>query len=145
MTDAAPRFSLIRPTLQTHFHIDFAWWQENERDWHVHMRNLMCAEHQEAYSSYEGGELIDFIDPETAEIRPMDGIQQIILSHCSQQPEWLTSQTALVEAVFRIFLSNGNSPLSAQELSLRLGRPANVILQTLAGPRVYKGIRPIIG
>ena len=70
MTDAAPRSSLIKPSLQTHFHIDFAWWQQNERDWHVHMRNLLCAEHQESFAQFASGEMIDFIDPETAEVRP---------------------------------------------------------------------------
>ncbi len=142
MSDVAPRFSLIKPSLKSHFHIDFDWWKNNESDWHVHLRSLLCPEHQEAYANFTGGETLDFIDPDTAEVRPMDGLQQVILSHCARQPDFVTGQTALVEAVFRIFLANGNSPLSAQDLSERLGRPANVILQTLAGPRVYKGIRP---
>jgi hypothetical protein len=74
----------------------------------------------------------------------MDGLQQVILAHCARQPEFVTGQTQLVEAVFRIFLANGNSPLSTTELSARLNRPANTILITLSGPRVYKGIRPIL-
>jgi hypothetical protein len=74
----------------------------------------------------------------------MDGIQQSILSHCALQPGFVTGQTALVEAVFRTFLANGNSPLSAEQLSERLGRPANTILVTLSGVRVYRGIRPIL-
>ena len=84
------------------------------------------------------------LDPETAEVRLMDGLQQVILSHCARQPDFVTGQTQLVEGVFRIFLSNGNTPLSPLELSERLGRPANTILITLSGPRVYKGIRPIL-
>ena len=34
------RFSLVKPTLQTPFHIDFRWWKQNERDWHVFLRSL---------------------------------------------------------------------------------------------------------
>ena len=34
-------------------------------------------------------------------------------------------------------------PLSAKELSSLTNRPANIILLTLSGPNVYKGIRPI--
>jgi hypothetical protein len=136
--------SLVKPTLQTHYHIDFAWWQKNENDWHVHLTSLLCPEHKEMFAKVQGSDLIDFIDPETAEVRPMDGLQQIILTHCARQPEFVTGQTAMVEAVFRTFLSNGNSPLSPTELSERLGRPANTILITLSGPRVYKGIRPIL-
>ncbi len=136
--------SLVKPTLQTHYHIDFAWWQKNANDWHVHLTGLLCPEHKEMFNHQQEGELTDFVDPETAEIRPMDGLQQIILTHCARQPEFVTGQTAMVEAVFRTFLSNGNGPLSAQELSERLGRPANTILITLSGARVYKGIRPIL-
>jgi hypothetical protein len=44
--------------------------------------------------------------------------------------------------VFRLFLSNGNAPMTSQELGARLKRPPETILRTLAGPRVYKGLRP---
>ena len=38
--------SLLKPGIQTPFHIDFAWWEQNDRDWHVYLRSLLCAEHQ---------------------------------------------------------------------------------------------------
>lgn len=135
--------SLVKPNLQTHFHIDFDWWQQNENDWHVHLRSLLCQEHQEKLSNMPAGTIIDDVDPVTAEVHPMDGLQQVILSHCARQPNFVTGQTQLVEGVFRIFLANGNTPLTASELAQRLGRPANTILITLSGPRVYKGIRPM--
>ena len=59
-----------------------------------------------------------------------------------KQPDFLTQQTAMVEAVFRLFLSNGNVPMSSKEMGEKLNRPAETILRTLAGARVYKGIRP---
>jgi hypothetical protein len=136
--------SLVKPTLRTHYHIDFDWWQKNENDWHVHLSSVLCPEHKEMFANLATGDLVDFVDPETGEVRQMDGLQQVILTHCGRQPEFVTGQTAMVEAVFRTFLSNGNSPLSATELSDRLGRPANTILVTLSGTRVYKGIRPIL-
>ncbi len=108
------------------------------------MASLLCAEHAKMFANLEGGDMIDFVDPETAEVRPMDGIQQSILSHCALEPEFVNSHTALVEAIFRTFLANGNSPLSSQQLSERLGRPANTILITLSGARIYRGIRPIV-
>jgi hypothetical protein len=37
---------------------------------------------------------------------------------------------------------NGNTPMSTDELSKRLGRPADTILKTIAGSRVYRGLRP---
>ena len=137
--------SLVKPTLQTPYHVDFEWWQKNENDWHVHLTGLLCPEHKELYTGIKAGDLVDFVDPETAEVRPMDGLQHIILTHCARQDEFVTGQTALVEAVFRTFLANGNSPLTAQDLAEKLNRPANTILVTLSGARVYKGIRPMLG
>lgn len=135
------RFSLVKPTVDTPFHIDFAWWKKNERDWHVYLRSLLCAEHQDAFANIEEGETIDWVDPLTAEVKPVEGVQNALMTHCVKQPEFLTSQTALVEAVFRLFLTNGNVPMSSGELGARLNRPAVTILRTLAGARVYKGIR----
>jgi hypothetical protein len=136
------RTSLIKPTVSTPFHIDFDWWQKNERDWHVYLRSLLCAEHREALANAEEGQMIDWIDPVTAEVKPVDGVQNTLMSHCVKQPDFLTEQTALVEAVFRLFLTNGNVPMSSDELGERLNRPATTILRTLAGARVYKGIKP---
>jgi hypothetical protein len=48
----------------------------------------------------------------------------------------------LVDAVFRLFLANGNTPLNAVELGEELGRQPNIILRTLSGTRVYRGLRP---
>lgn len=136
------RFSLVKPTVDTPFHIDFAWWKKNERDWHVYLRSLLCAEHQEAFANTEEGETIDWVDPVTAEVKPVEGVQNALMTHCVKQPDFLTSQTALVEAVFRLFLTNGNAPMSSGELGAKLNRPPETILRTLAGARVYKGIRP---
>ncbi len=135
--------SLVKPGLQTRFHIDFDWWQKNENDWRVHLVSLLCPEHRDLFADRNDDSMIDFVDPETAEVRPMDGLQQTILSHCARQPDFVTGQTQLVEGVFRILLAHGNSPLTPIELSEELGRPANTILVTIAGPRVYKGIRPV--
>jgi hypothetical protein len=141
MTDTK-RSSLIKPTLDTPFHVDFDWWRRSDRDWRVYLNSLLCPEHQEAFANWEEGQTIDWVDPETAEVRPIDGVQHILLTHCAKQPEFVTEQTALVEAAFRLFLVNGNEPMNARELGERLNRPAMTILRTLAGPRVYKGIRP---
>jgi len=136
------RPSLVKPSINTPFHIDFDWWKKSERDWHVYLRSLLCAEHQEAFANVEEGQTIDWIDPITAEVKPVEGVQNALMTHCVKQPDFLTEQTAMVEAVFRIFLANGNIPMSSDELALRLKRPPETILRTLVGARVYKGIRP---
>jgi len=136
------RTSLVKPNINTPFHIDFEWWKKSERDWHVYLRSLLCAEHQEAFAGIEEDQTIDWVDPVTAEVKPVAGVQNALMTHCVKQPDFLTQQTALVEAVFRIFLANGNIPMSSDELALRLNRSPETILRTLAGARVYKGIRP---
>jgi hypothetical protein len=135
--------SLLKPTAKTPFHIDFAWWEENDRDWRVFLRSLMCAEHQEVLADVPAESMIDWIDPKTAEVRQVDGIQHALMNHCALQPDFLNAQTTVVEGVFRLLLVNGNQPMSASELSKKLGRPADTILRTLAGARVYRGLRPV--
>lgn len=135
--------SLLKPNVKTPFHIDFDWWKQSERDWHVFLRSFLCEEHQQAFADIEEGELIDWIDPETAEVKQVDGVQHALISHCALLPEFLSERTAMVESVFRTFLANGNIPMSAEELSKRLGRPADTILKTISGARVYRGLRPV--
>jgi hypothetical protein len=48
----------------------------------------------------------------------------------------------VVDSIFRVFLANGNIALSPRELADRIGRPASLILKTLSGGQIYKGIRP---
>jgi hypothetical protein len=136
--------SVLKPNIQMPFHIDFDWWEQNDSDWHVFLRSLLCADHQQALSDVQECALIDWVDPRTGEVQPVDGIQHALMTHCALQPEFVDAHTAMVEAVFRLFLASGNQPMSAVDLSKKLNRPAETILRTLAGPRVYRGIRPVI-
>ncbi len=107
-------------------------------------RSHLCPEHQEAYADVEADTLVDSVNPKTAEVTRVLGIQHTLISHCALQPDYLTPQTTLVNAIFRVFLSNGNSPLTPEELGESLNRPARTILRMLSGGRVYKGIRPLL-
>jgi hypothetical protein len=135
--------SLLKPSIQTPFHIDFDWWEQNDRDWHVFLRSLLCPEHQQVFNDVQEDSLIDWIDPQTAEVKQVDGIQHALMSHCAQQPDFVNAQTSVVEAVFRIFLVNGNQPMNAVDMAKRLNRPAEIILRTLSGARIYRGLRPL--
>lgn len=136
------RISLIRPTLQTKFHIDFDWWSKNDRDWRVHLESLLCPYHQEMFANHPEAQLVDWVDPETAEVKQVDGVQHILIKHCAREPGFITEHTTLVDAIFRLFLANGNIPLTPLELSAQIGRPAEVILRTLSSGRVFWGVRP---
>ncbi len=136
------RFSLVKPTLTTPFHIDFEWWKTADNNWRVHLHDCLCSEHQAVFLSLEGEFWVDWIDPETAEVKKVDGLQHILITHCAKQVGFLTNNTTLVDAVFRAFLSNGNAPMSPNDLAAAINRPAETILRTLTGPQVYKGLRP---
>ncbi len=140
MSEKKP-FSLVKPTLDTPFHIDFAWWQESDRDWRVYLRSLLCEEHQSLFAEWGDDQKLDWVDPETAEVKVVDGLQHTLMTHCALDPSFLEERTAMVEAVFRVFLINGNKPMTSVELGEKLGRPAMTILRTIAGIRVYRGIR----
>jgi hypothetical protein len=135
--------SLLKPTTGSRFHIDFAWWQKNDRDWRVFLRSLLCAEHQTTLADVAAEAQIDWIDPKTAEVHQVDAIRHALMNHCALQPDFVDEHTTVVEAAFRLLLVNGNQPMTAVEFSRKLGRPADTILRTLAGPRVYRGLRPV--
>jgi hypothetical protein len=136
------RYSLVRPSKDTPFHIDYDWWGQHDREWRIHLHSALCAEHQETFADLQGDEQVDWVDPETAEVQLVDGLQHILISHCAKSEDFITERTSLVEAVFRVFLANGNLHLSSNELGERLNRPATTILRTISGTRIYKGILP---
>lgn len=137
------RRSLIKPKLTSPFKIDFEWWKNHDRDWRVYLRSFLCEEHQQMFENLDSDEVIDWVDPKTAEVKQVDGLQHILISHCARQSAFLTRNMALVDSVFRVFLSNGNAPLTPDELGDILNRPPATILRTFSGVRVYKGIRPV--
>jgi hypothetical protein len=135
------RYSLVKPTVNTPFHIDFEWWQQNDREWRVHLLSCLPAEYQQAFSDSDDQE-VDWIDPETAEIQRVDGLQHTLINYAANNSDFITGRTTLVESIFRVLLANGNSPMTPSDLGERLNRPPLTILRTVSGVRVYKGIRP---
>ncbi|NIV10498.1 MAG: hypothetical protein GWN62_04125 [Aliifodinibius sp.] len=144
MVVESKKFSLVKPTLETPFHIDFEWWQQNDREWRVYLRSLLSEEALARFSDIiDGNELVDWVDPETAEVRQVDGLQHVVITYTAQQEGFLDNRTALVEAIFRLLLKNGNTPMSINEIGEELGRDPKQILRMLSGVRVYRGIRPV--
>jgi hypothetical protein len=133
----------IRPTVETKFHIDFDWWEEKERNFRLHLLSHLCSECQSRYKDHRETDLVDWVDADTAEVTRVDGLWHSLRICCSQRPEYIDELTPLTTAVFRTFLANGNEPLSPVELQERLRRPADTILRTIGGVRVYHGIKPV--
>jgi hypothetical protein len=135
----------IKPNLETKFHIDFDWWERKGRDLRIYLQSHLCSDCKVIYTNHRGSEEVDWIDPDTAEVARVDALWQSLRTHCSQRPDFIDENTPLTDAVFRVFLANGNTPLSAIELHEILGRhTAGTILRTLGGRKIYKGIRPVL-
>ena len=144
---AATLSTMLRPTLHTRFHIDFDWWERRGREYRVYLRGHLCDKHQIEFGTEEDSDsrLLDWVHPHTAQVSRLDWLEYVLRSHCSLQSDFLTKRTSMVDAVFRVFIANGNQPLTVPELSARIGREgqADTVLRTLAGQRVYKGLRPL--
>ncbi|HUT15734.1 MAG TPA: hypothetical protein VMY98_05770 [Anaerolineae bacterium] len=133
----------VRPTVNTRFHIDFSWWDRQNKDIRVFMRDMLCAECRDAVGSLSDTRVVDMIDPETAEVTEVGAIWECIRACCRTKPEYITADTPILDGIFRTFLANGNKSLSVLELYERLGKgPPEMILRMLTKGRIYMGIKP---
>lgn len=137
--------ALVKPTLETRFHIDYAWWERSsEDDLRTYKLSQLPPELVERLAGADDTDVVDYIDPDTAEVRELDRIG-LAVQEAAARPDYIGQHVSMVDCIFRVFLSNGNQPLTPVELSEITGRPAQQILRTLGGARVYKGIRPAHG
>jgi len=133
----------LGPTVNTKFNIDFSWWDKQNKDIHVFMRDLLCPECREGLASSPDIEMVDMVDPETAEVTKMDALWEAISACCSASPDYITAETPLLDGIFRLFLANGNRPLSVLEMHARLDKkPPETILRMLTKGQIYLGIKP---
>lgn len=133
-----------RPTAETRFQIDFGWWEEEDRNFRTHLLSHLCSDCYERFKTYTETDLVDWIDPDTAQVKQVDGLWHSLRTCCSLKPGYIDERTPLTTAVFRVFLANGNEPLTAGELETILQRPADTILKTIGGLRIYHGIKPVV-
>lgn len=134
--------ALVKPTLETKFHIDYSWWERSKDDLRTYLLSHLLPEQREQLTQADGEEqLIDYIDPETAEVRQLDALQ-VAIQEAAQDPAFINEHTSTIDSVFRVFIANGNTPQTPVELAQRTQRDADVILKTLNGRQIYKGLRP---
>jgi hypothetical protein len=144
MTTTLKPIRSLRPTLDTLFHIDYGWWTKGDRDLRVYLRSHLCAEHRAQLAEADlDGDLIDWIDPQTAEVRRLDALVMLMREHCVQQPGFIGEHTSIVDAAFRVFLTNDNLPLNSRQLAEQIDRDAETILKTIGGKQVYQGLRAV--
>jgi hypothetical protein len=133
---------LKRPSLDTKFHIDFDWWDESDLDLKTYLFSRLDIGDESTLDL--GVDHVDLVDPETAEVRQVDGFQFALQTYFSQLPDDFAQQSSLVDAIFFVLLANANKPMSARELAQNVARDPDMVLKTISGGRIYQGIRPIL-
>lgn len=141
MSSPSKPSAFLKPTLKTKFHIDYGWWERSEHDLRAYILTHLPPEQQEHFRERESERVIDHVDMETGEITRLDELG-MALQEATTQPDFINMQTSLVDSVFRVFLANGNKPMTPAELAEATQRDANTILKTFGGIKVYRGIRP---
>ena len=119
----------VKPTLQTKFHIDFTWWPKQRLALKADLAAHLCPEAQELWAQAdEADQNFDWIDPDTGEVFNIDLL-------------WYLIHTT---AILCTFVANNNAPLTPAELHEKLQKKTpELILRTIGGRKVYKGIRPV--
>lgn len=134
----------VVPTVDTKFHIDFRWWDEGGRNFRLALRDQLCDECRARFPDHRNTEMVDWIDPETAEVKRTDALWQCLRTICARKPDYVHNRLPLTTAVFRVFLANNNEPLSPSELHEHLPwKLPETILRTLTAGTNYMGIRPM--
>jgi hypothetical protein len=134
--------SLVKPTLETQFHIDYSWWDRPGKDLRTYQLSHFPPDQRERLAQSSNGEMIDFIDPRTGEVRQLDELTMAI-QIAAQDPNFINPQASLVDLIFRLFLIHDNEPMTPIELEAILNRPASLILKTLSNRESFNGIRPL--
>jgi hypothetical protein len=145
MTQTLLRHKLarFRPTVDTKFRIDYDWWETNNRNFRLYLRDQLCDECRKRFSNHANTENVDWVDPDTGEVRQTDALRECLRTRCANDPEYINERLPLVAACFRIFLANNNTPLSSNELNQLLPwRAPDTILKVLSSNQNYLGIRP---
>ncbi len=133
-----------KPTVDTKFQIDYEWWKRNNLDFRLYLRNQLCPQCQERFVDHRETEIVDWVDPDTGEVKQTDALLECLRTYCIHHAEFISPQVPLAAAVFRLLLVNENRPMSPREMHQVIHwRSPEMILQVLAGRQIYLGIRPV--
>ena len=134
--------TLTKPTTDTQYHIDYEWWERSDKDLVQTMISQLPAHLRDQLSSHPHETMVDYIDPATAEVTQVDQLT-LAIRLAADDPDFVTPQPSMADAIFRIFVASDNQPMSSNQLSERLGRPPQTILKMLSGQVIYYGLRPV--
>jgi hypothetical protein len=119
--------------VESRWFIDLEWFQLNNRSFSALTQHCLCVRCRERLR----------IDEEEV---PEEEILATIKDCCSKEPDFITAGSPVFESIFRIFLANGNQPLSLEELDRQLiewragnpyHTPVEVLSRLLENDRYY--------
>lgn len=149
---------LIADEEKTKYYIDTSWYDQNDHSFRVIAQARLCQSCKKKLGT-ETQERVPTIDRRTGrvvfELRSVpfaDNPMSVIRSDCSKQRDFITTETPVTEAIFRIFLANSNQPMEVQRLREELSnyislseRPHNYapeLLERIIRADTYYGLRP---
>jgi len=134
---------IARPTPDTKFHMDWSWFERNHLNAENVIRDQLTPKVAKRFQEGAPIATVDYVDPQTGEVTPLDALREAIMNECQWEPHYLTGDMPLVQAVLRVFLANNNQPLAVTEIAQRLERvDPDPILRVLTSSGVQMGIVP---
>lgn len=134
---------LRRPGIDTKFHLDSERWKRRGRGLTLYLRESLCPACREEIGEEVEDQELDWVNPETGEVRRLNALWGRLLTCCGQQPDFIDASTPLTTAIFRVLLANGNTPTSPAEFYERIGRGSPMaILRLLLSGALY-GVTPV--
>lgn len=132
-----------RPGPDTKFRIDLDRWKRQGRDLDLYLRENLCPACREEVGNTVEDQELDWVNPETGEVRRLNAVWGRLITCCGQQPDFINATTPLTTAIFRVLLANGNTPTSPAELHERIGRgsPTTILRLLLTG--TLFGVTPV--
>ena len=132
-----------RPAIDTKFHIDLARWKAHGRDFNLYLRDSLCPACHEGIVAEQEEQELDWVDPETGEVRRLNALWGRLIICCGQQPDFIDDNTPLTTALFRVLLANGNTPTSPAEFHERIGRGSPMTILRLLLTGTLFGVTPV--
>ena len=101
---------------KTRYYIDERWFNDNNKSFRTIAQTRMCTSCRKKLGT-EVQERIPTVDNRGRVVYEMRAVPfasnplSEIRRHCSKELEYITAETPVVEALFRVFLANGNQPI----------------------------------
>lgn len=108
------------------YYIDEKWYTEHNKSFRATALTRLCQACRRKLGT-EVQERVPTVDSRGRVVFEMRSVPfasnplSVIRSDCSKQREYITPETPLAEAIFRVFLANGNQPTDVESLREQLG------------------------